>query len=152
MSIIHHAGIVLFLLWLLSSFNRCHPIAFILSLIYLFLVIIFLFGFKLVARKDLIDTILFLDFFFWFFRFSLLFHCQRFMRDMSWNWGGNCSMKKENKPIKKGYFLFSFPYIIFFPISFFYLINGYFLLPSIGFTTSFNLINRLVLFLGMQLF
>ncbi|KAL9403805.1 hypothetical protein Peur_000777 [Populus x canadensis] len=38
MSIIHHAGIVLFLLWLLSSFNRCHPIAFILSLIYLFLV------------------------------------------------------------------------------------------------------------------
>jgi hypothetical protein len=153
MSIIHHAGIVLFLLWLLSSFNRCHPIAFILSLIYLFLVIIFLFGFKLVARKDLIDTILFLDFFSWFFRFSLLFHCQRFMRDMLWNWGGNYSMKKENKPIKKGYFLFFFSLYNFFSHFFFIcLINGYFSLPSIGFTTSFNLINRLVLFLGMQLF
>ncbi|KAJ6314370.1 hypothetical protein OIU78_017943 [Salix suchowensis] len=38
MSIIAHVGIVLFLLWLLSFFNRCHPIAFILSLIYLYLV------------------------------------------------------------------------------------------------------------------
>lgn len=96
---------------------------------------------------------LFLDFFSWFFRFSLLFHCQRFMRDMLWNWGRNCSMKKENKPIKKGYFLFSFSLFNFFSHFFFiYLINGYFLLPSIGFTTSFNLINRLVLFLGMQLF
>ncbi|XP_021669401.2 C2 domain-containing protein At1g53590 isoform X2 [Hevea brasiliensis] len=37
-SIIHHVGIVLFLLWLLSFFNRCHPVAYFISLIYLFAV------------------------------------------------------------------------------------------------------------------
>ncbi|KAK6946572.1 C2 domain [Dillenia turbinata] len=35
-SIIHHVGIVLVLLWLLSSFNCCHPIAYFISLIYLY--------------------------------------------------------------------------------------------------------------------
>ncbi|KAF9666635.1 hypothetical protein SADUNF_Sadunf16G0249400 [Salix dunnii] len=51
MSIIAHVGIVLFLLWLLSFFNRCHPIAFFLSLIYLYLVIIFLFVFPRYVMK-----------------------------------------------------------------------------------------------------
>uniref|UniRef100_A0A5B6ZFD4 C2 domain-containing protein n=2 Tax=Davidia involucrata TaxID=16924 RepID=A0A5B6ZFD4_DAVIN len=37
-SIIHHVGIVLFLLWLLSFFNCCHPVAYFISLIYLYLV------------------------------------------------------------------------------------------------------------------
>ncbi|KAL7186101.1 hypothetical protein ACSBR2_027957 [Camellia fascicularis] len=37
-SIIHHVCIVLLLLWLLSSINRCHSIAYFISLIYLFLV------------------------------------------------------------------------------------------------------------------
>ncbi|XP_057949632.1 C2 domain-containing protein At1g53590-like [Malania oleifera] len=35
-SIIHHIGIVLALLWLLSSFNCCHPVAYFMSLIYLY--------------------------------------------------------------------------------------------------------------------
>ncbi|KAK3011385.1 hypothetical protein RJ639_012455 [Escallonia herrerae] len=34
-SVIHHVGIVLLLLWLLSSFNCCHPVAYFISLIYL---------------------------------------------------------------------------------------------------------------------
>jgi hypothetical protein len=38
-SVIHHVGIVLLCLWLLSSFNWCHPVAYFVSLIYLFLVI-----------------------------------------------------------------------------------------------------------------
>ncbi|XP_038688548.1 C2 domain-containing protein At1g53590-like, partial [Tripterygium wilfordii] len=37
-SILHHAGIVLLALWLLSLFNRCHPIAYFFSFIYLYLV------------------------------------------------------------------------------------------------------------------
>ncbi|KAJ4726556.1 C2 domain-containing protein [Melia azedarach] len=37
-SIMHHVGIVLFLLWLLSFFNRCHPVAYFVSLIYLYLI------------------------------------------------------------------------------------------------------------------
>ncbi|XP_012074236.1 C2 domain-containing protein At1g53590 isoform X2 [Jatropha curcas] len=37
-SIIHHVGIVLLLLWLLSLFNQCHPVAYFISLIYLFAV------------------------------------------------------------------------------------------------------------------
>ncbi|XAR56396.1 hypothetical protein NMG60_11036867 [Bertholletia excelsa] len=37
-SILHHVCIVLLLLWLLSSFNCCHPIAYFISLIYLYLV------------------------------------------------------------------------------------------------------------------
>ncbi|KAA8524068.1 hypothetical protein F0562_010501 [Nyssa sinensis] len=37
-SIIHHVSIVLLLLWLLSSFNCCHPVAYFISLIYLYLV------------------------------------------------------------------------------------------------------------------
>lgn len=32
----HHVGIVLFLIWLLSYFNRCHPVAYFISLIYLY--------------------------------------------------------------------------------------------------------------------
>ncbi|KAH9723635.1 calcium-dependent lipid-binding (CaLB domain) family protein [Citrus sinensis] len=35
-SIMHHVGIVLFLLWLLSYFDRCHPAAYFISLIYLY--------------------------------------------------------------------------------------------------------------------
>ncbi|KAK9269401.1 hypothetical protein L1049_001174 [Liquidambar formosana] len=35
-SIIHHVGIVLLVLWLLSSFNWGHPVAYFLSLIYLY--------------------------------------------------------------------------------------------------------------------
>lgn len=54
---------------------------------------------------------------------------------------------------KRVFPLFFFSLYNFFSHFFFIcLINGYFSLPSIGFTTSFNLINRLVLFLGMQLF
>ncbi|XP_031257226.1 C2 domain-containing protein At1g53590-like isoform X2 [Pistacia vera] len=37
-SIMHHVGIVFLFLWLLSSFNRCGPIVFFISLIYLYLV------------------------------------------------------------------------------------------------------------------
>lgn len=37
-SILHHVCIVLLLLWLLTSFNYCHPIAYFISLTYLFLV------------------------------------------------------------------------------------------------------------------
>ncbi|XP_057998633.1 C2 domain-containing protein At1g53590 [Hevea brasiliensis] len=37
-SIMHHVGIVLFLLWLLSFFNQCHPVAYLISLIYLYAV------------------------------------------------------------------------------------------------------------------
>ncbi|KAJ8542977.1 hypothetical protein K7X08_005500 [Anisodus acutangulus] len=37
-TIIHHVGIVLLLLWLLNSFNCCHPFAYFLSLIYLYMV------------------------------------------------------------------------------------------------------------------
>lgn len=37
-SIIHHVGIVLLLLWLLSFFDCCHPIVYLLSLLYLWLV------------------------------------------------------------------------------------------------------------------
>ncbi|KAG2679764.1 hypothetical protein I3760_11G065600 [Carya illinoinensis] len=38
MSIMHHVAIVLLLLWLLSWFNWCHPFAYFVSLIYLYLV------------------------------------------------------------------------------------------------------------------
>ncbi|XVE63261.1 hypothetical protein DITRI_Ditri07aG0005900 [Diplodiscus trichospermus] len=37
-SIMHHVGIVLVLLWMLSHFNLCHPVAHFVSLIYLYLV------------------------------------------------------------------------------------------------------------------
>lgn len=37
-SIIHHIGIVLLVIWLLSSFNYCHPLFYFISLIYLYLV------------------------------------------------------------------------------------------------------------------
>ncbi|CAK9151763.1 unnamed protein product [Ilex paraguariensis] len=37
-SIVHHVAIVFILLWTLSSFNCCHPIAYFLSLIYFYLV------------------------------------------------------------------------------------------------------------------
>ena len=40
-SIIHHVGIVLLVLWLLAEFNLCHPLAYFLSLIYLYLVLAF---------------------------------------------------------------------------------------------------------------
>ncbi|KAL6514751.1 hypothetical protein OROGR_020330 [Orobanche gracilis] len=35
---LHHVCIVLLLLWFLNSFNYCHPVAYFLSLIYLYLV------------------------------------------------------------------------------------------------------------------
>ncbi|WCJ32358.1 Calcium-dependent lipid-binding (CaLB domain) family protein [Euphorbia peplus] len=35
-TIIHHVGIVLCFLWLLSYFNRCHPVAYLISFIYLY--------------------------------------------------------------------------------------------------------------------
>ncbi|KAF5477412.1 hypothetical protein F2P56_004052 [Juglans regia] len=38
MSIMHHVAMVLLLLWLLSWFNWCHPVAYFVSLIYLYLV------------------------------------------------------------------------------------------------------------------
>ncbi|KAM1805309.1 hypothetical protein ACFX12_031077 [Malus domestica] len=38
MSIIHHVGIVLCGLWLLSHYNCCYPVAYFLSLVYLYLV------------------------------------------------------------------------------------------------------------------
>lgn len=38
-SMIHHACIVLLGLWLLAEFNWCHPVAYLVSLIYLYLVI-----------------------------------------------------------------------------------------------------------------
>ncbi|GJV43119.1 C2 domain-containing protein-like protein [Tanacetum coccineum] len=37
-SIIHHVAIVFLLIWLLSSFNVCHPVVYFFSLIYLYLV------------------------------------------------------------------------------------------------------------------
>lgn len=37
-SIVLHVGLVLFLLWTLSQFNLCHPVAYFASLIYLYLV------------------------------------------------------------------------------------------------------------------
>ena len=37
-SILHHAGIVLIGLWILSAFNWCHTVAYFVALIYLFLV------------------------------------------------------------------------------------------------------------------
>ncbi|KAL6526683.1 hypothetical protein OROGR_015773 [Orobanche gracilis] len=37
-TILHHVCIVLLLLWFLNSFNYCHPVAYFLSLIYLYLV------------------------------------------------------------------------------------------------------------------
>ncbi|XWS27431.1 hypothetical protein CRYUN_Cryun26dG0114600 [Craigia yunnanensis] len=37
-SMMHHVGIVLVLLWMLSHFNLCHPVAYFMSLIYLYLV------------------------------------------------------------------------------------------------------------------
>lgn len=37
-SIIHHVGIVFLLIWLLSSFNVCHPVVYFFCLIYLYLV------------------------------------------------------------------------------------------------------------------
>ncbi|KAK1416686.1 hypothetical protein QVD17_25801 [Tagetes erecta] len=37
-SIIHHVGIVLLVIWLLSSFSLCHPIVYFISFIYLYLV------------------------------------------------------------------------------------------------------------------
>lgn len=37
-SMMHHVGIVLVVLWLFSFFNRCHPIIYFASLIYLYLV------------------------------------------------------------------------------------------------------------------
>lgn len=36
-AILHHVCVVLLLLWLLNSFNCCHPVAYFLSLIYLYL-------------------------------------------------------------------------------------------------------------------
>ncbi|KAB1216165.1 hypothetical protein CJ030_MR4G011982 [Morella rubra] len=38
MSMMHHVGMVLLSLWLLSWFNLCHPVAYFVSLIYLYLV------------------------------------------------------------------------------------------------------------------
>ncbi|XP_062087211.1 C2 domain-containing protein At1g53590-like [Humulus lupulus] len=37
-SIIHHVGIVLLVLWFLAEFNWCHPVAYFVSLVYLYLV------------------------------------------------------------------------------------------------------------------
>ncbi|XP_076907658.1 C2 domain-containing protein At1g53590-like [Bidens hawaiensis] len=37
-SIVYHVGIVLCLIWLLSSFNYCHPLVYFISFIYLYLV------------------------------------------------------------------------------------------------------------------
>ncbi|XP_050370865.1 C2 domain-containing protein At1g53590 [Argentina anserina] len=37
-SILHHVGFVLFVLWLLSHYNCCHPVAYFVSLIYLYLI------------------------------------------------------------------------------------------------------------------
>lgn len=44
-TLIHHVGIVLLSLWFLSYFNWCHPVAYFVSLIYLFLVILSLLDF-----------------------------------------------------------------------------------------------------------
>lgn len=41
-TILHHVCIVLVSLWCLNSFNCCHPVAYFLSLIYLYLVSSFL--------------------------------------------------------------------------------------------------------------
>lgn len=52
----HHVGIVLFLLWLLSYFDRCHPAAYFISLIYLYSVCILKFNVNLfVCSCDLND-------------------------------------------------------------------------------------------------
>ncbi|KAM1041912.1 hypothetical protein FF1_031078 [Malus domestica] len=37
-TVIHHVGIVLMVIWFLSHFNCCHPVAYFISLIYLYLV------------------------------------------------------------------------------------------------------------------
>ncbi|KAI3755710.1 hypothetical protein L1987_55516 [Smallanthus sonchifolius] len=37
-SIIHHVGVVLFLIWLLSSLDYCHPLVYFISFIYLYMV------------------------------------------------------------------------------------------------------------------
>ncbi|KAI7736345.1 hypothetical protein M8C21_028118, partial [Ambrosia artemisiifolia] len=37
-SIIHHMGIVLLVIWLISCFSSCHPLVYVISLIYLYLV------------------------------------------------------------------------------------------------------------------
>lgn len=37
-SLIHHVAIVLFMLWLLSYIQCCHPVAYFVSLAYLYLV------------------------------------------------------------------------------------------------------------------
>lgn len=37
-TMIHHVGIVLFLIWLLSSFDYCHPLVYFISFIYLYMV------------------------------------------------------------------------------------------------------------------
>lgn len=37
-SILHHVGIMLMGIWLLSAFNWCHPVAYFVALIYLYLV------------------------------------------------------------------------------------------------------------------
>lgn len=52
----HHVGIVLLLLWLLSYFDRCHPAAYFISLIYLYSVCILKFNVNLfVFNCDLND-------------------------------------------------------------------------------------------------
>jgi len=45
-SILHHAGIVLISLWLLSTFDRCHAAFYFVALIYLYLVRIHSFCFS----------------------------------------------------------------------------------------------------------
>jgi len=37
-SILHHVGIVLIAIWILSAFNWCHSVVYFAALIYLFLV------------------------------------------------------------------------------------------------------------------
>lgn len=44
-SILHHVGIVLISLWLLSTFDRCHAAFYFVALIYLYLVRILFFFF-----------------------------------------------------------------------------------------------------------
>lgn len=44
-TLMHHVGIVLLFLWFFSYFNWCHPVAYFVSLIYLFLVILSLLDF-----------------------------------------------------------------------------------------------------------
>lgn len=87
-SIMHHVGIVLFLLWLLSFFNQCHPIAYFISLIYLFAVS-FLSSFSCIIFSISSSFCWWVSFF------------ERFMRGMLWDWGGNCSSMKESKLIRR---------------------------------------------------